>query len=267
MAVSENRPVIVARNVDVTYKVYAERKRSIQRLLSGDPRQRSARSIEAVKNVSLTVNGGEAVGVVGHNGSGKSTLLRAVGGLMPVTSGEVQVSSIPVLLGVKAALQTDLSARANVMLGGTALRIPRTVLREKMDEIIEFAGVEDHVDIPLRAFSSGMKARLQFAISTVVSPEILLIDEALSVGDAEFKAKSDERLQEMMADASTVFLVSHSMSAITDICDRAIWIDHGQLIADGPAEDVVDAYTAHVRRLRKKRKKKAAAKAAATASP
>lgn len=249
-------PVIVARNVDVTYRVYADRRRSLQRLLSGDPRQREHRAIEAVKGVSLTVKAGESIGVVGHNGSGKSTLLRALGGLMPVSGGTVQVRSIPVLLGVKAALEGDLSARANVLLGGTALRIPRKVLVERMDEVIEFAGVEEHADLPLRAFSSGMKARLQFSISTVVSPEILLIDEALAVGDAEFKAKSDDRIKDMMADASTVFLVSHSMKNILDICNRVIWLHHGNLIADGPAEAVVNAYTEHVRTLKRRRQMK-----------
>lgn len=249
-------PVIIARDVDVTYRVYVEQGRSLRRLLSGDPRQREHRSIEAVKGVSLTVNAGESIGVVGHNGSGKSTFLRALGGLMPVSSGTVQVRSIPVLLGVKAALEGDLSARANVLLGGTALRIPRKVLLERMDEVIEFAGVEEHADLPLRAFSAGMKARLQFAISTVVSPEILLIDEALAVGDAEFKAKSDDRIKDMMSDASTVFLVSHSMRNILDVCDRAIWLDHGNLIADGPAEAVVDAYRQHVETLKRRRQRK-----------
>lgn len=248
--VHRNDPVILARDVDVTYRVYAERRRSLQRLLSGDPRQREHRSIEAVKGVSLTIRAGESVGVVGHNGSGKSTLLRAIGGLMPVSGGTVQVRSIPVLMGVRAALEPDLSARANVLLGGTALRIPRKVLIQQMDQIMEFAGVEEHADLPLRAFSSGMKARLQFAISTVVSPEILLIDEALSVGDAEFKAKSDDKIQEMMEQASTVFLVSHSMRNILDVCERAIWLDHGNLVADGPAEPVVSAYQDHVKTLK-----------------
>lgn len=239
---------VVVDDVHVTYRVYAERQRSLRRLLSGDHRQREHRSVHAVRGVSLVVRPGESVGVIGPNGSGKSTLLRAIGGLMPVTSGAVHVRSIPVLLGVKAALMPDLSGRANVLLGGTAVGIPRKVLREKLDEIAEFAGVEEFMDLPLRAFSSGMQARLQFAIATVGRPEILLIDEALSVGDAEFKEKSDARIRTMIADTGTVFLVSHSMRAVTDICQRAIWIDHGRIVADGPAQSVVEAYTAHVKR-------------------
>lgn len=248
---SEHRgdPVVVVDDIDVTYRMYAQRKRSLKRLMAGDRQQREYRSIEAVKGASLVVHPGESVGVIGHNGSGKSTLLRAIGGLMPVTRGAVYVKSVPVLLGVKAALQPELSARSNVYLGGTALQIPRRVLTERMDEIIEFAGVEEFIDLPIRAFSSGMKARLQFAISTVVSPDILLIDEALSVGDAEFKAKSDDRLKDLMEDASTIFLVSHSMGSIMETCERAIWLDHGSIVAEGPSRPVAEAYAAHVRTL------------------
>jgi teichoic acid transport system ATP-binding protein len=256
IAAVETRPsplTIVAERVDVTYKIYAEQQRSLRRLASGGRRDRQHRSIEAVKQISLAVHAGESVGVVGHNGSGKSTLLRAIGGLMPITAGTVMVRSVPVLLGVKAALHSDLSARTNVFLGGTALRVPKRVLRERFDEIVGFAGVEDFVDLPLRAFSSGMRARLQFAIATAVTPDILMIDEALSVGDAEFKERADQRIREMMAEAGTVIVVSHSMKAITDICDRAVWVDHGRLIADGPAEAVTELYTRHAAKRRGKK--------------
>lgn len=262
--VGSGDPVVVVDDVDVTYRIYAERHRNLRRLMAGDRRQRKYRAIEAVKGASMVVRAGESVGVVGHNGSGKSTLLRAIGGLMPVTRGTVHVRSVPVLLGVRAALQADLSARANVYLGGTALQIPRKVLTERMDEIIEFAGVQEFVDLPLRAFSTGMKARLQFAISTVVSPEIMLIDEALGVGDADFRTKSNERLKSMMKDASTIFLVSHSMGSILEICERAIWLDHGRMIADGPAAAVVKAYTQYVARERARRLRPRPAEATAS---
>ncbi len=244
---------VVIDDVDVTYRVYEERQRSLRRLVSGDRRQRQHRGIEALKEVSLHVRTGESVGIVGHNGSGKSTLLRAIGGLMPVTRGLIQVRSVPVLLGVQAALESDLSARDNVFLGGTALKVPKDTLRERFDEIIEFAGVEDFVDLPLRAFSSGMRARLQFAIATAVTPEILMIDEALSVGDTEFKQRAVARLEEMIDAAGTVFVVSHSMKAVTDVCHRAIWLDHGRLVADGPSDAVVAAYQHHVATRRRRR--------------
>lgn len=246
-------PAIIVDSIDVTYRVYAERTRSLKRLLAGDFRRRQHRTVEAVRTVSFQVGRGESVGVIGHNGSGKSTLLRAIGGLMTLTNGQVLVRSMPVLLGVKAALHGDLTGTDNVYLGGTAIGVSKKVLTERMDEIAEFAGVHDFMDLPLRTFSSGMAARLQFAIATVETPDILLIDEALSVGDAEFKERSDERIQAMIADAGTVMLVSHSMKAIADICDRTIWVDHGRLVADGPSLDVIGAYTDHVDAMKAKR--------------
>ena len=247
----------------VDYEIYVERNRSLRRLLRGSNRERQTRRIHAIKQVSMVATTGESVGVIGHNGSGKTTLLRAIGGLVPITAGQIKVRSNPVLLGVRAALISDLSARQNIFLGGTSLRIPRSELDARLDDIIEFAGLEEFVDVPLRAFSSGMRARLQFAIATAVTPDILMIDEALSVGDAEFKERSDARIKEMIADAGTVFLVSHSMRSVLDICDRVLWIDHGELVADGPAEEVVEAYQAHVERRRVARRKRQAKKAAA----
>ena len=245
-------PAVVADRLGVDYEIHVERQRSLRRLLSGDVRERETRRIPALKGVSLTASVGEAIGVIGHNGSGKSTLLRAIGGLVPLAEGRVRVRATPLLLGVTAALEPQLSARQNVFLGGTALRIPRSVLAERLEHIIAFAGVEEFVDVPLRAFSSGMRARLQFAIATAVTPEVLLIDEALSVGDAEFKARSDARIREMIAAAGTVFYVSHSLNGLVDICHRALWIDHGELIADGPADAVVAAYREHAGRRRRR---------------
>lgn len=239
-------PTVVADRVEVDYRVAVERRRSLKRLLRGSRRDRESRRINALKGVSLVAHEGEAIGVIGHNGSGKTTMLRAIGGLVPLAGGRIEVRSEPVLLGVKAALEPNLSARQNVMLGGTALRIPRAELERRTDDIIAFADVEEFADVPLRAFSAGMRARLQFAIATAVTPDILLIDEALSVGDAEFKERSDERIREMIAGAGTMLLVSHSMKAVLDICDRAVWIHRGELIADGPAQDVVEAYERHV---------------------
>lgn len=200
--------------------------------------------------MSFTASVGESIGVIGHNGSGKSTLLRAIGGLVPTASGRVLVRSAPILLDVRAALEPSLSARENVLLGGASLLIPRRDLLERMDEIISFAGVEEFADVPLRAFSTGMRARLQFAIATAVTPDILLIDEALTVGDAAFKERSDQRLREVIDQAGCVVLVSHSMRSIQDVCQRVLWLDHGRLVADGPSQAVIEAYAAHVRRQR-----------------
>jgi teichoic acid transport system ATP-binding protein len=251
---ADEAPSVVVDHVDVTYRIYADSQPKLRKAFIGDRKQREYRPVRAVRDVGFVTYPGEAVGVIGHNGSGKSTLLRAIAGLLPVESGRIYARSLPVLLGVGAALEPDISARRNVFLGGTALGMSRQELAERLDDIIEFAGVEEFVDLPLRAFSSGMRSRLQFAIATAVTPDILMIDETLSVGDAEFKERSDERIREMIGEAGTVFLVSHSSSSILDVCDRALWLDHGRLVGDGSAEDIVAAYKEHVKRLKAARK-------------
>lgn len=243
-------PSVIATHVDITYRIYADRKPQLRRLIAGDRSARKYREIEAVKDVSFVAHPGEAIGIVGHNGSGKSTLLRGMAGLIPVSGGEVYARSVPVLLGVAAALEPDLSARRNVFLGGTALGLRTDDLRARQDDILEFAGVEEYADLPLRAFSTGMRSRLQFAIATARTPEILMVDEALATGDAEFKDRSDQRIREMIAAAGTVFLVTHAMRSIRDVCDRVLWLDRGRLVADGEPGEVVDAYEAYMDRRR-----------------
>ena len=252
-------PTVIVDHLDVTYRVYADSQPKLRKLFVGDRTQREYRSVEAVKDLSFVAEPGEAIGIIGHNGSGKSTLLRAIAGLVPSTGGQIFGSSIPVLLGVAAALEPDISGRRNIYLGGTALGITREELETRFDDIVEFAGLEEFIDLPLRAYSSGMRSRLQFAIATAVTPEILMVDEALSTGDGEFKDRSDARIREMIGEAGTVFLVSHSLKSITDVCTRALWLDHGRLIADGEPGPVVGAYQDHVDRLKaaSRRKRKA----------
>jgi len=258
-------PTVIARNLDVTYRVYADSQPKLRKLFVGDRSQREYRAVEAVKDLTFVAEPGEAIGIIGHNGSGKSTLLRAISGLVPASGGEVYASSIPVLLGVAAALEPDISGRRNIFLGGTALGITRDELEDRLDDIVEFAGLEEFIDLPLRAYSSGMRSRLQFAIATAVTPEILMVDEALSTGDGEFKDRSDARIREMIGEAGTVFLVSHSLKSITDVCNRVLWLDHGRLIADGDPESVVGAYQAHVDKLKAANRRKRKAKAAKAA--
>jgi teichoic acid transport system ATP-binding protein len=154
----------------------------------------------------------------------------------------VYAHDVPVLLGVQAALQQELSGRRNIYLGGTALGVSRRELDRRFDEIVAFAGLEDFIDMPLRAYSSGMVARLHFSIASAVTPEILLIDEALSTGDAAFKQKSSARIHEMLDAAGTVFVVSHAAGTIKDLCTRAVWLEKGEVVADGDPAEVVDAY-------------------------
>jgi teichoic acid transport system ATP-binding protein len=235
--VSERRAAVEVEHVRIEYRVHGKQP-------SGWRDGGRRRSVVAVDDVSFVAREGETVGVIGRNGSGKSSLLRAVAGLMPVTAGSIRAADMPILLGVGAALKGDLTGRQNIVLGGTALGARRRDILERADEIIEFSGLADSIDLPFKTYSSGMKARLQFSVSTAVQPSILLVDEALAVGDEEFKERSNDRIQQLVGGASTVFLVSHSLSTIKRRCDRALWLDRGKQVMWGSAADVVEAYRA-----------------------
>jgi teichoic acid transport system ATP-binding protein len=244
----QGRPVVVrASDVVVTYKLRTSPARAtLKGMLVRDTASRGTRKVHAVRGVSFDVREGEAVGLIGPNGSGKSTLLRAVAGLLKVTSGQVLVRSPPVLLGVGAALEPELSGARNVILGGTALGMSRQQVSDAFDDIVDFAGVRDAIDLPLKTYSSGMAARLRFAIASALQPDVLLIDEALSVGDAEFRERSRQRMQQMIDQAGALFFVSHSLGQVEEICTRAIWLERGLVRMDGPVKEVVAAYRASV---------------------
>lgn len=237
---------VVLDGVHVTYRVYEDRRPRLREIVAQRGHRPSYREIKAVRGVDLVAHQGESIGLIGHNGSGKSTLMQAVAGLLPVTEGAVYASSQPSLLGVSAALQPNASGRRNIVLGGLALGMTRAEIDERMDEVIRFTGLADSIDLPLRTYSSGMRARLHFAIATSVEPEILLIDEALSVGDESFRRRSGRRIKELRRRAGTIFLVSHSMESIIDTCSRCIWLDHGELRADGHPKEVVAQYRASI---------------------
>ncbi|MFF7183061.1 ATP-binding cassette domain-containing protein [Streptomyces sp. NPDC008121] len=188
---------------------------------------------------------GEAIGLIGSNGSGKSTLLKAVAGLLPVSEGTIYTQGRPSLLGVDAALMSDLTGERNVILGGLAMGMSRAEIDARYAGIVEFSGIDengDFVSLPMRTYSSGMGARLRFSIAAARSHDVLLIDEALATGDARFRRRSRQRIEELRAEAGTVFLVSHSLSTVTETCDRALWLEAGALRRDGPAAEVVAAY-------------------------
>jgi teichoic acid transport system ATP-binding protein len=245
---------VLARNLHIVYRVYEDRRTGLRDLIASRGRRPSYREVHAVRGVDLAAHRGEAIGLIGRNGSGKSTLMQAVAGLLPPAEGEVYASSQPSLLGVSAALNRTASGRRNIMLGGLALGMTRDEVEERMEEIIEWTGLEDFIDLPLRTYSSGMRARLLFAIATSVEPEILLVDEALNVGDEVFKERSKERIAALIAHAGTVFVVSHSMSTILEMCTRVIWLDRGQIAADGDPDEVITAYREHFKAERARRK-------------
>jgi teichoic acid transport system ATP-binding protein len=236
------RATLLVDNVHVTYRVFEERRPKLKDLATNKFRRAGYREIYAVRGVSFAAHEGEVIGVIGGNGAGKSTLFRAIAGLIPPTEGTVYARGQPSLLGVGAALQPSVSGRRNIELGVLALGLSRRELQTKMDDIIAFAGLQDHIDLPLRTYSTGMRARLHFAIATSIEPELLLIDEALSVGDAVFKRRSRKRIEEMRENAGTVMIVSHSLNSIERMCNRVIWFEQGEVVQDGPTEAVLEAY-------------------------
>jgi teichoic acid transport system ATP-binding protein len=235
-------PALVFEDVCITYRVYEDRRVGVRDYLRKGLAARPRSYIPAVQGVTLTIAHGEAVGLVGSNGAGKSTLLRGAAGLLPVTSGRIRARSTPSFLGVGAALKPKLSGRRNIYLGCLALGLTKAEIDARYDEIVEFTGLRKSIDRPLKTYSSGMKSRLQFAIATSTEPDILLIDEALAVGDRKFKRRSAEKIDAIRSHSGTVVLVSHSLAEIERSCDRVIWLEEGQVRADGPTAEILERY-------------------------
>lgn len=235
--------MVVVEDLHVTYRVFASGKR-VRKTQTGllTKTRPGMREVHALRGVSFVAYENESIGVIGHNGSGKSTLMRGITGLTPAASGAVWAISRPNLLGVGAALLPDLSGDRNITLGGLALGLDRKQVEVARDDIVAFAELEDFIDLPMRTYSSGMQARLKFSIATIREHEILIVDEALSVGDKAFRARSEARIRAIRENAGTVFLVSHSMKSIRDTCNRVLWIHRGELRMDGPTDEVVSAY-------------------------
>jgi teichoic acid transport system ATP-binding protein len=236
------KPVtILVDGVQIDYRVYSDTQRTLRDVFARKS-AREFRLVEAVRGVSFEVHAGEALGIIGANGSGKSTLLRAVAGLLPVNEGKIMVRSEPTLLDVGAALKAAMSGARNIYVGGMALGMTRKEVEEKFDSIVAFAELRESIDLPMRTYSSGMRARLRFAIASAVTPDILLIDEALAVGDRRFRAKSLKRVRELVDKAGTVVMVTHNLGEVKSTCSRAIWIDKGLIRADGGPDEVIAAY-------------------------
>lgn len=200
----------------------------------------------ALKGVSLTVNKGEVIGIIGRNGAGKSTLLKIISGILKPTSGTLEVKgNIVPMLELGSGFDHDLTGRENIFLNGAILGYSKEFLKSKYEEILEFSELDKFIDIPIRNYSSGMLMRLAFSIATVVNPEILIVDEILGVGDESFQRKSKARMLELMSGGTTVLFVSHSMDQIREMCHRVIWLDHGEVKMMGKTQEVCDAYCNH----------------------
>ncbi len=242
-------PTVVCDDLHVVYRVVGNASGgspglALRRMLRRQSGRTVFRKVRAVRGVSFVAREGDAIALIGRNGSGKSTLLRAIAGLLPAEAGAVYTSGRPALLGVNAALMRDLPGEENILLGCMAMGMTREQALARRDWITEFADLGDFITLPMTAYSSGMAARLRFAIAASIGHEILMIDEALATGDAEFRRRSERRIMELRADAGTVFLVSHSLGVVRTTCNRAIWLEKGQVVMDGEANEVVDAYEA-----------------------
>lgn len=197
----------------------------------------------AVDSVNLQVKRGEVCGIIGRNGAGKSTLLKMIAGVLKPTGGTISVNgSIAPMLELGAGFDQDLTARENIYLNGAILGYSKEFLDSKFESIVEFSELGRFIDQPVRTYSSGMMMRLAFSVATLVDPEVLIVDEILSVGDSHFRQKSEGRMRQMMSGGTTVLMVSHALGQIRSMCDRVVWLDHGKVIMDGDTKTVCDAY-------------------------
>ncbi|WP_247010099.1 ABC transporter ATP-binding protein [Halorientalis litorea] len=198
----------------------------------------------ALRDVSLTVDEGETLGIIGGNGAGKTTLLRTIAGVFEPDEGDIETNgNVSPLMSLGIGFDPSLSGRHNIYLNAAYLGLSKAETEQLVPEIIEFAELEEFIDRPVRTYSSGMKVRLGFAIATNIDPDILLLDEVMSVGDADFQEKSQRRMDEMLEQSRVIVIASHSMSFVTDNCDKAVYLEDGRVAATGNPETVVEAYT------------------------
>jgi ABC-2 type transport system ATP-binding protein len=230
--------------VTLRYRIPRERIGSLKEYaIRRVKRQVAYDDFEALHEIDLSVASGERVGLIGRNGAGKSTLFRVISRVLPPAEGRVYVAGrIAPILELGLGFHGELTGRENVMLQGALLGFSRAETRRRLDRIVAWAELEDFIDAPIRTFSTGMSARLAFAVATDVDPDILLVDEALSVGDEKFQRKCHDRMEGLVARGKTFMLVSHSPDQIRDNCDRVVWLHHGRIVLDGPAAAVAEAY-------------------------
>ncbi len=241
---SEQTPVIQLDGVTVEYQAAQERIPSFKEYaIRWLKREIRYQRFTALRDITLQVYPGEILGIIGPNGAGKSTLLKVVARVLHPTRGRVRIAGrVFPLLELGAGFDPELTGRENVYLNSAILGFPRRDVEKRFDHIVEFAGLQEFIDAPVRTYSTGMGARLGFSVATDVQPEILIVDEILGVGDANFQKKSFERIQQFQADGSTILLVTHSLQKVREMCTRVIWLEQGNLVMEGDAEQVVGQY-------------------------
>lgn len=237
--------MVEVNNVSINYKMMKDKVKSVKeyivQLLQGKIQYEELR---ALNNVSFEVKKGEVMGIIGKNGAGKSTLLKVISGILKPTEGSVELhGNVVPMLELGSGFDFDLSGRENIFLNGAVLGYSEKFLKDKFDEILEFSELGDFIDIPIRNYSSGMVMRLAFSVASQVNPEILIVDEILAVGDSAFQEKSKAKMLELMSGGTTVLFTSHSIGQIEEMCDRVVWLDHGNVMAIGAPEEVCGKYT------------------------
>lgn len=248
-SLSVSELTVKVEDLSITYRTTFERVPTLKSAVTRFGRgQRAVREIHALKDVSLDVADGTALGIIGNNGAGKSTLMRALSGILPPTAGRIEVNGrISPLLSLGVGFNASLSGRENIILGGLASGLSRKEVEDRAEEVTAFADLEEFIDAPMRTYSSGMYSRLAFSVAVHMDPDILMIDEALSAGDANFKTKAAAKMAELRENARAMFLVSHSLASIQQLCNDCIWLHKGTLMMRGAPEDVIAEYTKFVK--------------------
>lgn len=236
--------MIKADHVSMRFKISHDHIRSLKEFTVAFLQHRlNYEEFWALKDVSFEVGKGEVFGIIGHNGAGKSTLLKVISGILKPTEGSISTAgSVVPMLELGSGFDQDLTGRENIFLNGSILGYSEEFLNQKYNEIVRFSELEKFIDVPIRNYSSGMLARLAFSVATVVNPEILIVDEILSVGDEDFQKKSRDRMLELMSGGTTVLFVSHQLSQIREMCSRVLWLEHGTVRMIGNTDEVCDHY-------------------------
>ncbi len=241
---NDMKKIIEIKDVDVVFKRTTEKITSLKEYFINSLKQKIKKeTFVALKNINIEINSGEVVGILGLNGAGKSTLLKVISGIIKPTKGKVVLSgSMAPLIELGAGFDIELTGKENIFLNGSLLGFSRKELEEKMESIVEFSELGEFIDVPLKNYSSGMYARLGFSIATIYNPDILIIDEVLSVGDFRFQEKSFNKIKEMISSGTTVLFVSHDIDKIKMLCEKVIWLEKGEIIKIGGAEQICDTY-------------------------
>lgn len=237
-------PIVSVKNISLKFKMEQNRANSLKEFcVRWLKRDLKSEDFWALTDVSFDVEKGDVIGIIGHNGAGKSTLLKVISGIMKPTKGTIEAhGNIVPMLELGSGFDMELSGRENIYLNGAILGYSEEFLNEKYDEIVAFSELGNFIEAPLRTYSSGMLARLAFSVACIVEPEILIVDEILSVGDADFQEKSRARMMEIMTGGTTVFFVSHSLKQIREMCNKVVWLEHGKIQAIGKTEEICNMY-------------------------